>query len=81
MPDLPPVHEILAVEERNARKIFERAGDEIIVIADSANARIGMEARDNGISISIHSDRFTPFSMRACSKKKQSGKEPPARPL
>jgi hypothetical protein len=49
MPDLPPIDQIGAVENRNAGKIFEAAVDEIIIAPDPADAGIGMETGDNGI--------------------------------
>ena len=49
VPDLPPVDQILAVKDRHAGKILERAVDQIVVVAHAANARIGIEAREHRV--------------------------------
>jgi hypothetical protein len=37
------------VKNRNTREIFKRAVDQIIIIADPADARIGMKTGNDGI--------------------------------
>jgi hypothetical protein len=49
MANLLPVNQILAVKNRHAGKIFKRAGNEIIIVAHAANARIGIKAGDEWI--------------------------------
>jgi hypothetical protein len=47
--DLPPVHQIPAVKNRDAGEVFKRTVDQVIILAHAANARVGMEPRDDGI--------------------------------
>ncbi len=47
--DLGPVHEIGRVEDRQARKMGEGRVDEIIVLADPRDRRIGIIARDDRV--------------------------------
>ena len=49
VPDQFPVDEILAMKDRNAGEIRERRVHQIVVAPNSADARIGIEARKNGI--------------------------------
>ncbi|GGH56904.1 hypothetical protein GCM10008014_28010 [Paenibacillus silvae] len=49
MANLMPMHEILAVKNGYAGKIFKRAGHQIVVILDPAYARIRVESRNNRI--------------------------------
>src|SRR2546428_7706449 len=49
MPDLAPVHEVAAVEERHAGEILERAGHEEVVLPDAADARVRVEAGNDRI--------------------------------
>lgn len=60
MSDLLPVHEILAVVERNSRIILETAGHEIIVLSDTAYALIGIKSLYDriGVSLSCGGDRY-----------------------
>ena len=48
---LLPVDEVATVVERNARRKFETARDQIIIGVHPANTRIRMETRDNRIII------------------------------
>ena len=50
MADLLPVHQVTAVEERDAREIAERGRDqEIVSFSVRADARIGIPARQDGV--------------------------------
>ncbi len=49
--DLGPVHQVPAVEDRDARKPGEGRIDEIIIVADAGNARVGIEALQNRIGV------------------------------
>src|SRR6266508_233401 len=49
VPDLAPMHQVAAVEQRHAREILERAGDQKVVLSGAADAGIGVKARYNGI--------------------------------
>ncbi|GAA3783105.1 hypothetical protein GCM10022403_017050 [Streptomyces coacervatus] len=52
--DLPPVHEVTAVEDRDAGEVLEAGADQVVVLADPAHARVGMEAADDGVSVRPH---------------------------
>src|SRR5690606_12974589 len=62
MADLRPMHEIAAVKQRDSRKVFEAAGDQVVVFAHATNARVRIEARQHGISVHRRheSDAFIP---------------------
>src|ERR1017187_3240074 len=47
--ELPPVHQVPAVKNRNARKKFKRAVDQVIIVTDPANAWVGVKAGEDGI--------------------------------
>jgi len=51
MSDLMPVHQVLTVINRNSWKILEAAVDQIIVLLDTADAWIGVEAGNDGIGV------------------------------
>ena len=49
MADLPPVHQVPAVKNRHPRKILKATGGKVEVIPDTADARVGIKARNNRI--------------------------------
>ena len=49
--DLRPIDQVMALEERHAGEELERAGHEIIGVADTAAAGIREKARDHGVSV------------------------------
>jgi hypothetical protein len=49
--NLLPVNQIAAVEDRHAREILERTGDEVIILFDAADARIRVKTGNDGVSI------------------------------
>ena len=49
VPDLLPMHQILAVEHRHAGEEFKRRSYQIIVLSHAANAWVGIESRNNWI--------------------------------
>ena len=53
MSDMFPVHEVLAVIERNSRIILEAAGHEIIIVSDTAYARVWIEAFDHRVCVAL----------------------------
>src|SRR5699024_1425320 len=59
--DLLPVQQIAAVPQRHAREKLERAVDQIIILADAADARVGIEARDDRVLISKHAKTSQKF--------------------
>jgi hypothetical protein len=50
MPQLAPVDEVTAVENRQAWKIFKGGVDQVIVPAHPADGGIGIEARQNRVT-------------------------------
>ena len=54
VPDLAPVREVAAVEDRDAREIFERAGRQVVVVADAHDRRVRVEARDDRVRVRGH---------------------------
>ena len=59
--DLFPVHQISAVKNRNSRKVFKGACDQIIILPHPANARIRVKAPEHRILI-LHISLFLPPS-------------------
>ena len=51
--DLLPVDQITAVEDRHTREILEGAVDQVEIIPDTADARIGVIARNHGVHIAL----------------------------
>jgi hypothetical protein len=49
--NLPPVHEIPTVINGNPGEVLKAAINEVVVLADAADARIGMEAGNDGIGV------------------------------
>src|ERR1700683_1339501 len=49
MTNLPPMDQVPAMEDGYTGKVFETAINEIIVLGDPANARVGIKARKQGI--------------------------------
>ena len=49
--DLAPVHEILAVVNGDPWKVLETTIDQVIVLTDAADARIGMKTGNDGIGV------------------------------
>jgi hypothetical protein len=49
--DLGPVDEVFAVEDGYAGEIPEGGVDEIVIVADAADAGIGIEAGEDGVEI------------------------------
>ena len=47
--NLVPVHQVPAVKDRHAREVLETGAREVVILADAAHARIGMEARDHRV--------------------------------
>ena len=48
--DLRPVHQVAAVEDRDARKPGEGRIDEIIIVADAGDAGVGVEALEDWVA-------------------------------
>ena len=51
MPDLSPMGQVPAVEQRHAGEIFEAAGGKIVVAPHAADAGVGMETGDDGVLV------------------------------
>jgi hypothetical protein len=51
--DLLPVHEILAMIDRNTWKVVETAGYQIVIFSYTAYARIRIEARNHRVDIAL----------------------------
>ena len=49
--DLIPVDKVFGMIDRNSGEILESAGNQIIIISDTANARVGIEPWDDGVNI------------------------------
>jgi ribosomal protein L12E/L44/L45/RPP1/RPP2 len=43
------VHQVAAVEDRDAGEVLEAGTDEVVVVAHAADARIRVEAGDHGV--------------------------------
>ena len=54
MPKQLPVGKICAVVQRNTGKVFKTRGDEIVIIAYSADAGVRIESADNRVVILKH---------------------------
>jgi hypothetical protein len=52
MPYLLPVYQILAVKYGYSGKIFKGTVYQVIVVANTAHARIGIKAGDDGVGVS-----------------------------
>ena len=52
VPDLLPVDQVAAVEDRDAGEIFEGAGDEVKIPSNAANAGVGVKAGEDRVVIS-----------------------------
>jgi hypothetical protein len=76
MTELPPMHQIFAVKDRNTRKILEAARDQVIVRADSANARVGVEAGKDWISIELCQRRPAASLPEIERKRRPAGENP-----
>ena len=53
MADLLPVHEVLAMIERNTREIMEGACHHVVVISDTAYARVRIESFHDRVCVSL----------------------------
>ena len=51
VPELSPVHEVTAMKDRDAREILERARHQVIVGTDATDARIRVEAGQDGVFV------------------------------
>ena len=51
VPYLLPVHQVAAVEDGYAGEVLETAVDQVEVVAHAADARVGMETRDDGVLV------------------------------
>jgi hypothetical protein len=49
--DLPPVNKVTAVKKWDTREIFKAAGDQIIIFAHTANARIRIKTWEDRVGI------------------------------
>jgi hypothetical protein len=58
MTDLPPVHQIAAMEDRQPGEKFEAGVDEKTVLTRVANTRVGSEAGDDGIGVGCFHKTF-----------------------
>src|SRR5204863_9728589 len=47
VPELPPVDEVAAMEQRDAGEILETAARQVEIASDPAHARVGMEPRQD----------------------------------
>ncbi|MNC50885.1 hypothetical protein D3C75_1001520 [compost metagenome] len=72
MAELPPMHQVLAVEDRHTREIFEGGDHQIIVIAYPANGRVRVEAGNNRVTKSRHIGLYAPLSAYAFKRSKRS---------
>ncbi len=54
--DRPPVNEIAAMKNRDARKVLEAARDQVKVGSDPAHARVRVESGDDGVRERRHGD-------------------------
>ncbi len=48
---LSPVHQIGAVKDQNAGEVGEAGVDEVVVVADAADARVGVVAGEDGVAV------------------------------
>ena len=51
--DLLPVDQVLAVMDRHAGEIAERAVHHVVIVAHAAHARIGVEARQDRVAVAM----------------------------
>src|SRR5690606_2223067 len=52
--DLLPVHQVLAVEQRQSGDVLEAGAHQVVVVADPAHARIGVEPADHRVVVEVH---------------------------
>ena len=50
MTELPPVHQVAAGEDGDSGEVLHRRGDEVEVVANTADAGVGVKAGQNGIA-------------------------------